>query len=92
MKELMRQIWFVLTIRCDAASLLLSDELDRPLTRCEKLAIRLHEISCRNCHRFRKQLALIQAAALEAETEPATLSEASRTRIRENLKKEKKNL
>ena len=92
MKELLKQIWFVLTIRCDRASLLLSDELDRPLTRWENAAIRLHEISCRNCQRFRKQLQLIRSAAIESGSGSARLSDEARARISQNLKENSENL
>ena len=52
----------VLTLRCEAASELLSRELDEPLTRLDRAALRCHLLVCRSCRRFAKQIRLIREA------------------------------
>ena len=52
----------VLTLVCDESAHLLSDSLDRRLTRVERLALGLHLLICRNCRRFRRQIAFIREA------------------------------
>jgi len=45
---------------CRKASRLLSDSLDRELTRREKLALRFHLFICKFCRRAAKQFRFIQ--------------------------------
>lgn len=52
----------VLTLRCEAASVLSSRELDEPLSRLDRTALWCHLLACRSCRRFRKHLRLIRAA------------------------------
>ena len=47
----MRLIW-----TCRASSRLLSDTLERPLSRAERTALRFHLVLCRHCRRFRRNL------------------------------------
>lgn len=56
----------ILTLRCEAASALASQELDEPLTAAERLALRGHLLACRSCRAFRRQLRLIREAARRA--------------------------
>jgi predicted anti-sigma-YlaC factor YlaD len=53
----------VLTLRCEAASALASQELDGLLAPLDRAALYCHLALCRSCRRFRKQIRLIRAAA-----------------------------
>lgn len=49
-------------LSCKQASQLVSQALDRPLTRRERWALRLHLWMCAGCRRFNRQLILIRLA------------------------------
>lgn len=49
-------------LTCKQATHLLSQRLDRKLSRRERLALRLHVWICRNCRRFERQLHFIRHA------------------------------
>ena len=51
----------VLTTSCDRSSRLLSDELERPLSRTERTALRFHLVLCRHCRRFRRNIRHLRA-------------------------------
>lgn len=53
-------------INCKQASRLISDALDRPLSRGEYLRLRIHLFLCGNCTEFSRQLQLMQLAARKA--------------------------
>ena len=59
----MNGLLHVLTLRCEAASALSSQELDEPLSRLDRTALWCHLLACRSCRRFRKQLRWIRAAS-----------------------------
>ncbi len=40
----------------------MSQELDRPLTRRERLALRLHNLMGSGCHHYRKQMSFLGLA------------------------------
>jgi hypothetical protein len=79
-------------LTCRESARLLSEDLDRPLSRAERMALRLHLALCRKCRRFaRNALALRdllgrmteQCLAGQGFTPALTLEE--RTRIRQTL-------
>ena len=45
-------------LTCKKATRLMSDSLDRPLGRGERLNLRLHLFFCRGCRAFRSQILL----------------------------------
>lgn len=49
-------------MNCKEATRLMSQELDRHLTRRERLALSLHNLICNGCHRYRKQMAFLRQA------------------------------
>ncbi len=57
----------VLTLRCEAASLLSSRELDDPLPFLDRAALLCHVAVCRSCRRFRTQVRLIRTTILRRE-------------------------
>ncbi len=79
----MNAVWKILTLPCEEAARIMSDGMDRALTRVERIALRAHLISCRSCKRFRKQLTVIDAAAKATSEE---MPDDVRERIRSNVK------
>lgn len=79
-------------LSCKAASRLVSQSLDRPLTWQERLALRFHLAICKNCKRFSQQLAklaqAVQVLVKQAEAdESVKLSLDAKTRIANQLNK-----
>lgn len=58
-----RAIVMLFTLKCDHATHLVSDSFERDLTRVERWALRLHQLSCSYCRRLAKQLKLVHSAA-----------------------------
>ncbi|NNF42738.1 MAG: zf-HC2 domain-containing protein [Phycisphaerales bacterium] len=80
---------------CRRATQLISESMDRPLTRRERVALRVHIVICGSCRRYRRQLARLRTALerlaatsemATAEGAPAVLSPEARTRIRDALR------
>lgn len=49
-------------MNCRQAARLLSAAMDRPLTRGERLALRLHTLLCTGCRNYRRQIAFLRRA------------------------------
>ena len=49
-------------MNCKQATQLMSQELDRPLTWRERLALGLHNLMCGGCHQYRQQMAFLRRA------------------------------
>lgn len=83
----LKSVWFVLTLTCDDSSRLLSDAMDRDLTRFEKLALRMHNLSCKSCKRFTKQLGFLRKSAPSAviEDQNAGLPSEAKKRLKKTL-------
>ena len=47
-------------LSCRKASRLISDGLDRPLTRYERVSLGFHLLMCGNCRRFRQQMQILR--------------------------------
>lgn len=58
--NMLHDIKMVLTLSCDESSRLLSDHLERRLSRPERLALRLHLMICAPCRKFRRNLNLLR--------------------------------
>lgn len=59
----MRDLGMILALSCEEASRLVSDSLDRPLTRSERIALRIHTTICRACRLMQRQLAALHELA-----------------------------
>ena len=85
----------ILTMHCQEASRLASDELDRDLTFSERVGMWAHLAICVSCRRMRAQVRLVQqwAEALCSSTPPpdagppTRLSAARRRQIKEALRR-----
>ena len=55
----MPDLKLILTIHCEHAARLQSESMERPLSRSEYIAMRIHTLICRSCRRFRKQTRLL---------------------------------
>ena len=75
-------------IDCREATQLTSAELDRPLTRRERIRLSLHRLLCAPCRFYRRQLELLrnQAAKLAESSPDVGLDEQARERIRTHLR------
>ncbi len=82
-----KSIWFVLTLTCDESSRVLSDAMDRDLTRVERIALRMHNLTCKSCKRFIDQLDFLRKSASKAVIEEGhgALSSEAKERLRETL-------
>ncbi len=47
-------------LNCNEATRLLSDELERPLSRTQTLALRLHVLMCNGCRNFGKHIRFLR--------------------------------
>jgi hypothetical protein len=85
-------VWRVLTLRCVEASRLASESLDHPLCPEDRLAMRLHQMICRSCRRYGRQvveLRRISTRLAEQTDPPATavqMPEEARERIKRALR------
>ena len=80
----LKSLWRILTLSCEEASHIASDDRDRSLTRFERTALKAHLFSCGNCKRFRRQLQMIHKAAAEV----PDLPEDAKQRIQAKLDQE----
>lgn len=64
-------------MNCRQAARLLSEAMDRPLTRGERLALRLHTLLCSGCRNYRRQLAFLRQACRRRATGDATPEQPS---------------
>ncbi|APW62500.1 zf-HC2 domain-containing protein [Paludisphaera borealis] len=80
----------ILTLHCETASELASQEMDEPLGFADHLALRAHILICRSCRRFQRQLLWMRLAARSRSRvgvlDQATLSPEARVRIAEALR------
>lgn len=86
-----QSIKLILTLRCEEASRIMSDSMDRDLGFAERWAIRLHVISCRHCVRLRRHLRVIRDAAkklAEKEFVSKEQLQTSKNRIAKRLKEQ----
>jgi predicted anti-sigma-YlaC factor YlaD len=61
-------LWRWLNLPCREYARLSSEALDRPLTRSERWALRIHLISCLACRRYARQIAFLRAALAHLST------------------------
>lgn len=83
-----RRLLNILTLRCAAATELISQAMDEPLELPERLALHGHWLGCSPCRRFRDQLVILREAcrrhgfqAPDVTTGPGALSTEAKARI-----------
>ena len=90
----LREILWILSMPCTQATRLISESLDRELPLRLRIAIRVHQLSCSGCRRYRRQIEALRAAlarrlrngaGLPSE-EAAGLSPEARQRIKTVLR------
>jgi len=99
-RKTLKNIVFILTLRCDHASRLLSYSQEAPLNRAERWALYFHLLICRMCRKYKKQLKLMRdilakltesrlydivAPSLMTEEQAQALQGRISKKIRENL-------
>ena len=87
----MKRFFQLLFAPCEGITGLVSQSLDRDLTRAERFAVRTHMLYCSACRRFRKQIQQIrESLTLSDETITETgelkLSKNTRDRFVNSLK------
>ena len=90
MNEFWRRVWMILTLRCDSASLLTSESLDRELLLHERWALSGHHFVCGTCKHMKEQFEAIRTierhrcdqAVLGADESSLRLSPEARSRIK----------
>jgi hypothetical protein len=70
-------IWRILTLPCDQAVRLMSASLDQEVPWSDRIAFRLHAISCRSCRYFFRQIRFIRAASERYRLRPDDSTETS---------------
>ena len=89
--------WLAKSIRalspnCKEAIRLQSDALDRPLSRLQRIGLRMHLALCVWCSRYGKQINFLRAVARRCDYEheaKQTLSPEARERIKRRLQAER---
>jgi hypothetical protein len=77
-----------LSPNCKEAVRLQSEALDRPLTRLQRIGLRVHLVLCIWCARYGKQIKFLRTAAQKCEHDHApnpSLSDEARARIKRKL-------
>ena len=84
----------ILSLSCRESSRLLSDGLDRTLSRTERIALRIHLVLCRRCHKFQGNLRFFRGLlhrmterCVSGEDADAQLTPEERSRIAENVRR-----
>jgi len=91
-----RMSWLAKTIRalspnCKDAIRLQSEGLDRPLSRLQRVGLRIHLVLCVWCARYGKQINFLRTAAQHCDHDPApgqTMPPETRDRIKRRLEAE----
>ena len=99
-RKTLKNIVFILTLRCDQASRLISFSQEAPLNKAERLALSFHLLICKMCRKYKKQLKLmrdifsklresqlydIMASSLLTKEQSKALKSRISKKIRENL-------
>ena len=56
-----KRVLYILTLRCDESARLQSQAMDDELLGYERLALRMHLLSCRGCKRYRRYLRVFRS-------------------------------
>ncbi len=69
-------------LSCEEVTHLVSQGLDRRLSRTERWGVRVHQIYCLGCRRFARQVVFLRQAAQQLRRhDPVRLSASARARI-----------
>ena len=60
-REILKNVFRILTLTCDQAARLMSGAQDRPLKKSERWALSFHLLICRLCRKYNRQLKLLRA-------------------------------
>lgn len=81
-------IWLM---SCRAAAQKLSTALEGDITRLERLGLRIHLLSCRDCSRLREQLLFLRAAGsawrAQLRQDAAALRQTLKPELRESIER-----
>ncbi len=76
-RETLRNVVLILTMRCDQASRLISHSQERQLNGAERCALSFHLLICRVCRKYKKQLKFMRKILSKLRDPQAYLETAS---------------
>ncbi|MFO0834614.1 MAG: hypothetical protein U0638_06565 [Phycisphaerales bacterium] len=87
MIRVLRDMLRVLNLPCREHTVLMSRQLDTPLSRGEAIGVRIHVIYCLACRRFLKQLRQLQSLgrSLADQLDTGSLPDDVRQRLRSSI-------
>ncbi|MGB7327797.1 MAG: hypothetical protein WBD31_23165 [Rubripirellula sp.] len=88
----MNRLLMILTLKCDRASELMSESLDRRLRLHERVALRGHLVACRSCPMLKRQLGLIRRISGRNSAPNLLMSEAAKQRCKSAIRDANGNL
>jgi hypothetical protein len=92
MKSFFKAIKLILFLNCEQSAQLTSESFDRQLSRCERIAVWIHQAICRKSHRLATQLKMLDEKVeqvrdfLTNAPEPYELSQEAKDRIRGRIR------
>jgi hypothetical protein len=60
-REILKNILRILTLTCDQAAQLMSQQQDKPLNKAERWALSFHLLICRFCRKYNRQLKFLRS-------------------------------
>jgi predicted anti-sigma-YlaC factor YlaD len=91
MTKFLAAVRLILTLKCEHSTQIVSESLDRDLSRVERWAVRLHYIGCYSCRRFGRQIRQLRDSLRQhpaRTTEAQRLSPAAMQRIEDAIRKQ----
>ena len=90
MIQLLKNIWFILTVDCEMSAALTSESFDRELHWSESVAVYLHCLICNKSRKLNRQMVALNERLQQMTTEPEIteqfrLDNDARQRIRQAL-------
>lgn len=70
------KLWYILTLRCEEADRLRSQQALEPLTRAERVAMSAHQLVCKSCRIAAKQIRILDEAITRLRDEPGASPDA----------------
>ena len=91
MIQIFKGVFLILMLDCEQSARLTSESLDRPLSRSETLALKIHQFCCRSSYRVARQMEMVANALREKDVDELQgtadhMPDDARERIRNELR------
>ncbi|MGF1582322.1 MAG: zf-HC2 domain-containing protein [Gemmataceae bacterium] len=86
MKRFFQRLFYVFSLKCKAASQLMSDSCERDLQFHERWALRIHLALCWSCKQFRRQIQFVRRAFQEISVVEPNQPHPQRLQLSESAK------